>query len=400
MGGGASGLICALLVAEGDHEVILLEKNSRVGRKIRASGNGRCNITNRRVDPSCYFGHHPAFVHYALKQFSTDDLVRFFRKLGMEIVAVEDGRMFPMAMQALVVVAFLEYACRERGVRIETETAVEDVTKECGKFIVATGSGKMYADAVVLATGSTAAPALGADGSGWRIAKGLGHRLHDPFAVLVQLQSGDPFCRACKGVKLDAVITFEARDGTTYRVRGDLLFTDYGLSGLAILDISRFVSAALHRGETAAVTIDLLPDISYDALKKRLQKGRHQFGDLPPELWLSGILHQKVVAALLRKTGISERSARELSTKKIQTLAYMIKHLKIKIDATRGAKGAEVMAGGVDCHEVDPKTMESKLVKNLFLTGEILDIDGKRGGYNLHWAFASGYLAGRKLRGG
>lgn len=397
IGGGASGLICAITAAKKEHEIIVLEKNAKAGRKLLATGNGRCNISNLSISLQNYHGHHVGFVEYALKQFHYDVLKRFFESLGLDFTSVEDGRVFPMSLQASSVVDFLVDACLRKGVRLETGCEVQSVFPEGKKFKVLHEKGDILCDNVVIATGSLAAPALGSSDAGMRFAKEMGHRIFPAFPVLVQLRSDLPFCKRCSGVKISASLQAMVEKVPSASVRGDLLFTNYGISGLAVLDISRTVSAALYERKDVMIEVDLLPDISLPSLKKMLQNKSKRFCDKAPLLWLNGFLHKKIASALLRMLGLSDQQV--LGTKALQKLAYTIKHLEIPIVDTNGAKGAEVMAGGVDCSEVDYKTMESKKVKGLFFTGEVLDIDADRGGYNLHWAWASGYLAGRKLSG-
>ncbi|RUM65922.1 MAG: hypothetical protein DSZ05_05205 [Sulfurospirillum sp.] len=395
IGGGASGLLCAVVASQGDCDITVLEKNKRVGRKILATGNGRCNISNTEITPAHYHGHLPSFTAYALKQFDNRALERFFSNLGLEFVSVEDGRLFPMSLQASSVVDFLEDASLRGGVRLMTDTAVTRIEKRGGRFRVFHEEGSVDFDIVVIATGSVAMPTLGSSDSGIRFAERFGHKRFDPFPVLVQLLSSDPLCSRCSGVKLEAEVSAVVNGIEEASVRGDLLFTNYGISGLAVLDISRAISRGLQRGYRCHVQVDLLPDMAPDTLKKILQNKSKRFAKKPPRLWLNGMLHQKIVDALLDMLKLTRKSS--LGTKDVQRLAYTIKHLQIAVHDTRGAKGAEVMAGGVDCSEVFAKTMESRLVKNLFLTGEVLDVDGDRGGYNLHWAWASGYLAGKSI---
>ena len=395
IGAGASGLLCALEAARGGHDVVVIEKNRKVGRKILATGNGRCNITNRTVTPAHYHGHHPAYVTHALRAFGSDDAIAYFRDLGLELITQEDGRIFPMSLQASSVSGFLDYTARARGVTFWLEREVHAVEREGERFVVVDQRGRARFDAVVIATGSAAMPSLGSSEAGISLAKRLGHNTFPTFPVLVQLVSQSQRIQKAAGVKIDASVRPRTAEGAGEALRGDLLFTNYGLSGLVILDISRVISAALARGEACAVEIDMLPDVSLSALKNILRKRAKKFADLPPELMLNGMLHKKLVHLLLEHAGALH--AKPLDTKALQRIAYGIKHFSVAISDTRGAKGAEVMAGGVDCREVDPGTMQSRLHKGLYFTGEVLDIDGDRGGYNLHWAWASGYLAGRDL---
>lgn len=398
IGAGASGMVCAFTAAASEkNSVTIFDKNARAGRKILATGNGRCNISNRTVVPENYHGHHPSFVGYGLKQFDHSRMRSFFRGIGLELTEIEDGRLFPMSLQASSVSDFLEFACRQRGVGIRLSTEVTEVIPENGAFSVIHAKGRERFDRVVVASGSPAMPALGSGESGYRFAQKLGHTIYGRFPVLVQLVSADPLCTKASGVKVDATLTAIIEGKEEQRIRGDLLFTNYGLSGLAILDLSRTIAAALHRGKEATVRIDFMPDMELQPLKKVLMQRAKTFDtkQMPPPLWLNGMFHKKIVHMLLEK--LHHKAALPLTTKDLQRVAYEIKHFEVPIADTRGAKGAEAMAGGVDCSQVDPKTMESKLHKGLFFTGEVLDIDGDRGGYNLHWAWASGYLAGKHL---
>ncbi len=395
IGGGASGMVCALIASGSGCDVTLIEKNKKIGRKILATGNGRCNITNEDVSEKNYHGHHLSTVQYALKQFGKHEVRKFFADLGLDLIAIEDGRMFPMSLQSASVVVFLEDALRANGVTIMTEVTVRSVHKKSDKFFIQSEQKEFSFDKVVIATGSMAMPSLGSSEDGYSFAQHFGHRIYPRFPSLVQLVSDDSLLKKVSGVKIDASLRALVDKQIEQEIRGDLLFTDYGLSGLAILDISRSIAKGVLQHKQTEIMIDLLPDISLQALKKLLQKKNQKFSHKSPTLWLNGILHQKLIIMILAKTNLL--NAQNLHTKQLHTLAYIIKNLSIPIVDTRGAKGAEVMAGGVDCSEVDCKTFMSKRQSGLYFTGEILDIDGDRGGYNLHFAWASGYLAGKHL---
>ncbi len=395
IGGGASGMVCAIVAAGGGCDVTLIEKNKKLGRKILASGNGRCNITNRDISQEYYHGHHLLCVKEVLKHFNRKDMQNFFSKLGLELIENDDGRVFPMSLQASSVVAFLEDALIQNGVDIKIQTEVKNIKYIGSKFLVTTQEEELSFDKVVVATGSYAMASLGSSADGYRFAKNFGHEVYPTFASLVQLVSSDRFVKYASGVKIDALLSAYVEKNLVDQRRGDLLFTDYGLSGLAVLDISRSVVSALFKGKSCMIKIDLLPDVSISTLKKLLQKKAQQFPKKSPSLWLNGILHKKLVNLLLEKTDLY--GLLTLQTKQLNTLAYTIKNLSIPISDSKGAKSAEVLAGGISCAQVDEKTFMSKLQKDLYFTGEVLDVDGDRGGYNLHFAWASGYLAGKKL---
>ncbi len=395
IGGGASGMVCAIVAAQGGCDVTLIEKNKKLGRKILATGNGRCNISNVDIGEHYYHGHHLSLVKETLKHFSKHHVENFFAKLGLDLVCIEDGRMFPMSLQSSSVVAFLEDALLQSGVKIKVDSNVKSLKYFSDKFIVLTDKEELFFDKVVISSGSLAMPSLGSSSDGYSFAKSFGHKIYPAFPSLVQLVSDEKLLKRVSGVKIDAILSAYVEKNLINEIRGDLLFTDYGLSGLAILDISRGVVYGLSQGKSCVIKIDLLPDISISSLKKLLQKKSQQFSSKKPALWLNGILHQKLVYFILEKTNLSH--VLKLQTKHLHALAYMIKNLSITIVDSRGAKGAEVMAGGISCDEIDRKTFMSKLQKDLYFTGEVLDVDGDRGGYNLHFAWASGYLAGKHL---
>ncbi len=394
IGGGASGLICAIVASRLGCEVTIIEKNTKIGRKILASGNGRCNITNKKISAQNYHGQNPSFVSYAIKNFDRIRLENFFTDLGVEFTAIKDDRVFPMSLQASTIVDFLHDGCLEEGVKIYTHSEVKKVIKR-DKFIVKKSDRDFKFDALVVASGSAAMPSLGATFIGYEIARSFSHTINPLFASLVQLKSDDPFCKKSSGVKIEAFLKLFVETKLEKEISGDLLFTDYGLSGLSILDISREASFALLKEKSVFIQIDLLPSISLSSLRNILKKKSKKFKNKPLSLWLNGMLHKKIVLSLIEKLKFNKE--RTLTTKEIHALSYAIKNLRIEIKDTKGIKSAEVMAGGVDCTQIDPKTMESKLHKGLYFIGEVLDVDADRGGYNLHWAFASGYIAGTSL---
>ncbi|HIP03304.1 MAG TPA: NAD(P)/FAD-dependent oxidoreductase [Campylobacterales bacterium] len=381
IGGGASGMVAAIVAARNGMRVELFEKSVKVGRKILATGNGRCNISNEHIFIENYHSKHPSFVKEALKRF---DVREFFSKLGLEIAEGAKGRLYPMSLQSSSVVDLLYYEVKRLGVEVHLSHEVSDIKRIGAIFKI---DAKEF-DAVVIASGSLAMPTLGSSESGYKFARGFGHGIEKPFASLVQLVSHDPMVTEASGVKLDADLEIFVDGQPKMSVRGDLLFTNYGLSGSAILDISRTASFALSRGREVKIQIDLMPELSHDGLKSLLLKRAKL--ELPSALWLNGIVHKKLVKLL-------KFSNANVNTKTIHKLAYEIKNLTLKIDATKGTKSCEVMAGGVSTEDINPKTMESKLIKGLFFCGEVLDIDGDCGGYNLHFAWASGYLAGNSL---
>ena len=389
IGAGAAGLVAAISAARAGAQVTVYEKSSKIGKKIHASGNGRCNITNQSISLENYHGKHPHFSKETIKF----DAQKFFNALGLELRLGNGTRLYPFSHQASSVVDFLGFECKRLGVEFIKECEIESIKKENEHFILSYVDSKVLTDAVLIATGSMAMPNLGTSESGYHFASEFGHEIEKPFAALVQLTSDDEVFAKAAGVKLEAEMEIFVDNQAKMGIKGDLLFTSYGLSGSAILDLSRIASRATMQKKDIFIMIDLLPDISQQALKSLLQKQLPL--ELPLYLWLNGLIPKKLIEPIMivAKLDVSK----PLNNKTINTLVYTLKNLKVTISGTRGNKGAEIMAGGISTVEINPKTMESKLTKGLFFAGEVLDIDGDCGGYNLHWAWASGHLAGENM---
>ncbi len=395
IGGGASGLVAGIVAARRGFKVVLYEKNTKVGRKILATGNGRCNISNKNISVQNYHGCEPSFVKFALNEFNTNEVKKFFSHLGLEIINGANGRLYPMSLQALSVVDYLFFEVKKLGVEVVTSCEIKDIEKLGEKFRVSFHATNREFDKVIIATGSLAMPTLGSSDSGYGFAKKMGHTLQKPFASLVQFVCDDDSIKEASGVKIVASLDIFIDKELKNSVKGDLLFTNYGLSGSGILDISRSVSFGILNKKEVEIRVDLLPDVSLDALKSLLLKRVKLSQTMTSFLWLNGIIHKKLIKLVLIQGKISQDA--KINTKIINKMAYVMKNLSLKIDDIKGVKSCEVMAGGVLTKDINPKTFESKLVSGLYFSGEVLDIDGDCGGYNLHFAWASGYLAGMSL---
>ena len=392
IGGGAAGLSAAITAARNGQHVALLEHNNRLGKKLLASGNGRCNLSNAAITPHRFHSDHPPFVDAVLDGYGTEKVRAFFGSIGLEIVEGKEGQLFPMSLQATSVVEMLEFAAREAGVEIILECTVEAITHE--EHFTVTGTQETFtAPRLLLAAGSAAASRLGGSESGYEFALSLGHTLIPIHPALVQLRSEVPWLKTCSGVKISGTATLYANGEYITEKQGDLLFTDYGISGLAILDLSRQVSTRLADYAHCELRLDLLPDYPKEKLTALLLKRIAPQSRKPLLLWLEGILHKKLARALLSHTRCRARIEAELNRKSVNTLVHAIKNLPLPIHDTRGFESAEVAAGGIDTREINPVTMESRIVPGLYLAGEILDVDGDRGGFNLHFAWVSGMRA-------
>ena len=394
IGAGASGLVAAITAARAGAKIKIYEKNNKIGKKILATGNGRCNVTNQSIKTSNYHGLNPKFVNIAIDKFNSQVCKKFFGEIGIELAEGQNGRFYPASLQSSSVVRQLTYECISENVEISLNSEVQYIVKEGEKFALHVEGKKEYADSILIATGGLAMPTLGARDSGYRFAKSFGHTIIPTFASLVQLECKEDF-KSISGVKLQADVKIIQNRKEIAYASGDLLFTSYGLSGSAILDISRRVNRLLQNSDEVIINIDLMRQYSKEQLKNILLKRLKNSNKKSVELWLDGFINSKLALFLSKDFRI--KNANELNTKDIINLVYMLKNFKATVVSSRGFKSAEVTAGGVNTDEVNPKTFESKLEKNLYISGEVLDIDADCGGYNLHWAWASGYSAGLSI---
>ncbi len=398
VGAGAAGLSAAITAARRGIKVTVLEQNSEPAKKIRVSGNGRCNIANRNPDPSRYHCSDPQFLKRALDGFDIKRIIKFFHSLGIELEEEDEGRLYPMGRQALSVVTLLKRESERLGVKLISKCPVVEIIKTKKAFRIRSECNEFKDSSVLLACGSPAAPQLGGNKSCMFLAKSLGHRLITPYPALVALESKESWPKRAAGVKLHARIKLYAQREAISQTQGDLLFTDYGVSGLAVLDLSREISLRLAAGKTCELSIDLKPSWSKERLNALLRQRIDKQRRLPLIQWLEGVLHRKIAPIILEKSNLNIYDESQLERKAIGRLVYTIKNLRLKIAQTRNFRYAEVATGGVDVSQVDPKTMESRLVKGLYFAGEILDVAGDRGGFNFHWAWTSGIRAGLCIR--
>jgi len=393
VGGGASGLIAAILIASEGTAVTLLEQNNKVGKKILVSGNGKCNIGNQHIVSSRYHSENLYFIDKVLKDYGSQEIRKFFESIGLPLIEGKEGKLFPMSLQASTVVELLIYEAQKVGVEILCDCMVQAIEKRQKDFVLQTTQGEKHCARLILASGSPAAPQLGGTFSGLEIAASLGHTLIPSHPSLVQLCSEEGWVKRVSGVKTEAVVTLYANSEYVTEKKGDILFTGYGISGLAILDISHRVSEKLAVFAYCELRLDIMPALSKERLTHLLVHHLNPKGNKPLVLWLQGFVNKKLASIVIEQSKCKARLEQDLNRKEIGKLVYAIKNLKLSISDTRGYEGAEVAMGGVDTTEVNPQTMESKKVKSLYLAGEVLDVDGDRGGFNFHFAWVSGMRA-------
>ena len=406
IGGGAAGLVAAIAAARRGAAVTVLERMPRVGKKLLATGNGRCNFANARPSLNRFHGRDAGFAAAALAAFDLDATLGFFARLGIVAREEEAGKIFPRSGQASSVLDLLRHEMAGLGVDVRCETAVTNLARRRGAWELAAHDGTVRCDAVVLASGGKASPQLGSNGSGYDLVRPLGHQLVAPFPALTRIRVASPFLKHLKGVKIDGVAALAPQRPGDRPERaslepldasgGEILFTETGLSGPPILDLSRRAGERAQRGEKSLVLLDLCPEFADDDLVALLRgrfKGR---ADASVELALVGFLNKRLAGPVLKVAGVHDpaRPAASLGEPEIVALARALKRWRFEVTGTDSWSDAQVTAGGVDVAAVRPDTLESRLAPGLFFAGEVLDIDGDCGGFNLQWAWSSGHVAG------
>ena len=392
IGGGAAGMMAALTAAENGHAVTLLERQGRVGRKLMATGNGRCNLTNHHVSPAHYHGETPDFCRHALAAFDVGSTLLYFAGLGLLTTAEDSGRVYPFSNMAGSVLDVLRFALENSGIDLHTGCVVTAIKKKGNIFLVRTESGEEFtADRVILAAGGAAGGKVGGVMDGYQLAKGLGHHRTALYPSLVQIRTDPTYPRALKGVKAEAAVTIRRGGEVLARNRGEVLFTEYGVSGPVIFDISRTAATG---GDGLTVTLDLFPDWEQREALDWLRQRRQSAGDREAGTLLTGALHSRLGQMVCKAAGFTNQRAAGLSDGDLRRIAAQAKGFTLPITGVCGFDQAQVTAGGLRCGEFDPHTMESRLVPGFYACGEVLDIDGDCGGYNLQWAWSSGRLAG------
>ena len=391
IGGGASGMAAALAAAENEkNQVILLERQARVGRKLQATGNGRCNLSNIHAVDRGYHGQSPEFVNNAISAFTPADTLRWFEGLGLFTVTEESGKVYPYSDQANSVVDVLRLALVKENITLKTGYEVTKIQKTAEGFQLTNGEEPITCDKLIVACGGLAGSKLGGTMSGYKLLAKLGHRCTKLRPSLVQIKSSWPELPSLKGVRANCCVEI-LHNGEVYaKSTGELQLTEHGISGPVVFEISRDVCA--ERGKWTA-KLDFLPNLPAEVLEKELQRRRNT--NLPMEELLTGILHNRLGRVLTKTAGIKGKQyASQISNAELAEVVACVKGLEITLTEPLGMDSAQITAGGVLTDGFDPNTMESKSVSGLYACGEVLDIDGDCGGYNLQWAWSSGRCAG------
>ena len=398
VGGGASGMMAAIVARKRGADVTILERNDRVGKKLLATGNGRCNYTNTTINYNTflenYHGENPKFVYSALYSFDLYQTMDFFEMMGIT-PAVEDNKVFPYSFQASSVLDVLRYEIENLGIELITEAYVVNIIKN-KKFKLKLKDGRTFeSDKVILATGGMAMPASGSDGNGYNLAKSFGHKLIDIFPGLVQLNLEGNIFKSIKGIKFPGVASLYSNNKLIMEDQGDILFTDYGISGPPILQLSRTALDYQKKHQDIKLKVSIFPNRTKEDMVKYLDKRFKFMPKKTTQEGLIGLINKRLIIPILKEINVDkDKNVLKLSTDELDRLAYILTSWEFNIIGSQGWGQAQVTAGGIDTKDIDDKTMESKLMEDLYITGELLDIDGNCGGFNLQWAWSSGYVAG------
>ena len=395
IGGGASGMAAALAAAENqDVQVLLFERQARVGRKLQATGNGRCNLTNLGATVSHYHGDEPWFASYALTRYGVDGTLKWFRSLGLYTVTETSGKVYPYSDQANSVLDVLRFALEKPNITVHSGKEITRVKKQEDGFVLTAEGEAYFCHKLIVACGGLAGSKLGGSMWGYKLLRSMGHSCTRLRPALVQLKSSWKGCVSLKGVRANCRAEIY-RDGQLQsESTGELQFTDYGLSGPVIFEISRDVCQG---GGLWQCRLDFLPEMESETLRAELS--RRKGTNLSTEDLLTGILHNRLGRVLTAAAGIRTMPCADLTDRQIQELICLVKGLELDLTDTMGMDNAQVTAGGIITGEFDETTMESRIVPGLYACGEVLDIDGDCGGYNLQWAWSSGRLAGASAGG-
>ncbi|MDN5342800.1 aminoacetone oxidase family FAD-binding enzyme [Oceanotoga sp. DSM 15011] len=390
VGGGASGIIAAINAAKNGHEVNIFEKMKNIGKKILATGNGKCNYTNKKMDETFFYCKNKELIKNSLQIFDDKSTISFFKSIGVYPREI-DGRIYPITENSLSIVKSLENELNRLNIKIYTKTKIFKIDILKNKFIL---NDKYESDILIIAAGGKSYPALGSDGSINSELIKLGHTFKTQRPALVQLISNDYFLPQLKGVRVKGNASlFDHKNIKIIEKNGEILFTDYGLSGIPSMQISRFIKPE----KNYIIKIDLAQNIDKDEINNYLINQTRLNPNLKISDSLIGIIHFKLINIILQINNIHNIPLNQLKRSDRNKIINSIKNFNININGTKGWKESQVTTGGINLNEINEINFESKKIKNLYICGEILDIDGDCGGYNLQWAWTSGYIVGNNI---
>lgn len=416
IGGGASGMMAAISASLSGAEVLIIEQNEKTGKKILSTGNGRCNFTNTKQDPSCYRSDDPDFPWQVIQQFDENRTIAFFKEIGI-LPKNRNGYLYPNSDQAQAVADALQMECerlgicvirntacleitpRKRGFLLKTETVEreekKDKKKKSKKDFEKRTTNTWTCDAVILACGSKASNISGSDGSGYALAKSVGHSLVPVLPALVQLHCKEAFYKEIAGIRIQGKVTIYANEQPLFEDCGEIQLTNYGISGIPVFQVSRYAAKALYEKKQVKAVLNFMPEYTKEECVRLLKERILSRPEKKAEDFFIGLFPKKLGDLFLELSRLERnRGVQTLSDQEIDSLTNLIRHFETTVVKTNSFEQAQICCGGVDTREVDPQTMESRYVPGLYFTGELLDVDGICGGYNLQWAWSSGYIGG------
>ena len=396
IGGGASGMMAAISAAKCGAKVTILEGGERVGRKLLSTGNGKCNYSNQELSAEAYHCKNSIWLQESLDQFGAEDAIRFFQGLGM-LTKSKAGYLYPASEQASAVLDVLRNELTASGVEVVTSCKVKELRLNKGeaRFAVSDGKHTFYFDKIVLACGGKAAPKTGSDGSGFQLVKSLGLHILPTVPALVQLTVQEDYLKAVSGVRCEGEICVMREGDCLARECGEIQLTDYGISGIPTFQLSRTVNYVLLEQPKVRVILNLLPDMDEEAFETMIRSREKLKKHRTVEEFFTGVLNKKLMMLFIKLAGLKPgQPAAEAPKEALRRVYELCRHFELHVNGSKSYEQAQVCAGGVDVAEVTA-TMEAVKVPGLYIIGEMLDVDGRCGGYNLHWAWCSGYLAGR-----
>ena len=401
VGCGASGVVAAITAKDLGMDVAVIDGSDRICKKLLTTGNGRCNISNNNIHSpfNTYHSENSNFYFDTLTNFNLDDTKNFFSSLGLPFIELENGKLYPQSLQASSVIDIFRMALEERSIPLYLNCKVSSITKK-KNFNISTNNDDFQAFSckkLILCCGGKSAPKTGSDGSGYKLAKSLGHHIIEPLPGIVQLKLDYPYLKALSGIKFNGKASVLIDNNLIRSEQGEILFTDYGISGPPILQLSYYASKALYKNSNVKLIIDMFPDKSNKEIDDLFSSHFSIFNYREISSALIGLINKKLIPTLLKDCGIKDIHVPcyNIDWKYLKTFISKLKHWEFNCTGTNGFQNAQVTVGGVNTKEINPVTLESKLTPNLFFCGEIMDVHGDCGGFNLQWAWSSGTIAGR-----
>ena len=399
IGGGAAGMMAAITSAREGARVTILEHKDRIGKKILSTGNGRCNFTNTYQTPACYRSDNRDFAWNIIQKFNVEKTISFFKELGI-YPKDRNGYLYPYSDQAAAILEVLQIEVAKLDICVMTEINVLDIQPVKRGIRITTDKKTITADSVILACGSKAAPVTGSDGSGYQLAKLFGHRIVPVLPALVQLRCAEKFYKSISGVRVQGSVEIYADDIFLASDTGEIQLTNYGISGIPVFQVSRYAAKALYKKQSVTAILNFMPDMNKEEFLLFLQERITLCPYKTLDEFFTGVFPKKLCELWIRLSRLpKEMRVSDLSGEQLEKLVLLIQHLRTHITETNSFEQAQICCGGVDTTEINPDTLESNYVPGIYFAGELLDVDGICGGYNLQWAWSSGFVAGKEAAG-